>query len=592
MTAAAEQGAVQAAGDPADLRARARPTVVGIGASAGGLDALLRFFERVPRGHGVAFVVVAHHAPPGTSLLRDLLARRTPLDVVEIAGDDELRADHVYLAPSRGYVRVTGDRLQASDVGPPHRPIDALFGSLADDRGDRSIGIILSGTGVDGTRGVMDIRAADGLVLVQAPDSAKHPGMPESAIASRAADAVLSPEELAPRLLAYLRRPPLAEARRTVAEWASDLEATRAILAAVRSRTGHDLTSYKPSVVRRRLEHRMIARNAATVGDYAALLSGDAAEVDALFRQLLVRVTSFFRDPAAFDALSVELERYLRRQPEREVRAWVAGCATGEEAYSIAILLSETRARLGRAAPIRVFATDLDESAIAWARAGRYPEASLGQMDPARVHRHFVKVGGDYQVDAALRAMVTFAPQNLLGDAPFARLDLVACRNVLIYLDAEAQRQLLTMFHRCLRPDGLLFLGMTESLGMCGRLFQPLDARRRIFRGRDGQEAPMVPAPPAGIASSSTWAAPPETRALAPAQVTAAETTPRGPISRTEREAALDEAEERWRAVVHDLEISNQELRSLNQELQATNQELRSRIEELEAARGDESVTP
>ncbi|WP_034388778.1 CheR family methyltransferase [Deinococcus sp. YIM 77859] len=485
-------------GAPSDTTEATAPfppaAVVGIGGSAGALDGYERFFTALPGGGGMAFVVLAHLDPSGGGLMPELLARCTPLPVLEVTDGLEVQPDHVYVAPPGHTLALLHGTLLLTPDPQPYRPIDGFFQSLAADQGERAVAVVLSGMGTDGSLGVRAVKENLGRVFVQDPASAQYPSMPRSALASGVADQVLPAEELAAELYAQV----------THTEWLRVQEGTEGrpnaalqkILLHVRARTGHDFSLYKQNTLVRRIDRRMKSHQIAELSHYARYLAENPAEVDALFKDLLINVTSFFRDPLAFEALGAHLRTYLREHEDLSTfRAWVPGCSTGEEAYSIAMLLSEVLDEFGgeRYVQVQIFATDLDQEAIDVARLGLYSVQGVAGISPARLERFFIPRDGGYQVRSDLREMIVFARHNTFGDPPFTRLDLLSCRNMLIYFGAELQKQILPLFHYALKPGGLLFLGPSETLGSARDLFAPLDNRWKLYRRDPARASGVLP---------------------------------------------------------------------------------------------------
>lgn len=490
--------------------------MVGIGASAGGLEALEELFAAMPADTGMAFVVVTHLHPTHKSLLPELLGRCTSLPVVEAADGVKVEPNRVYVAPPGSMLAILGARLQRMDlpVAPaPRLPIDYFLRSLADDQGERAICVILSGTGTDGTLGLRAVKGGSGMAMVQEPSSARFSGMPASAIATGLADFVLAPRAMPQRLVAYSREPYLAGAEGpagalgpapasmpgAAAREDSDLvpEPLQKIFVLLRARTGHDFSGYKPSTIRRRIERRMAVHQIVEPQSYVRLLQSKPEELEILFKELLITVTSFFRDAGAFESLAKSgLAPRLAALPEHaSFRVWAPGCATGEEVYSLAILLREGLDAAGRQLDVKIFGTDLDSQAIEVARIGRYPEGIAADVSAARLERFFVGEEGGYRVRREIREMTVFAVQNVIRDPPFTRLDLLVCRNLLIYLNADLQRRILPMFHYALKPGGLLFLGPSETLGGSAGLFDAVDKRWKIYRRREtATSLPVFPA--------------------------------------------------------------------------------------------------
>ena len=490
--------------------------IVGIGASAGGLAALGDFFAPAPLDVGAAFVVVSHQPSGHVNLLPDLLQKHTAMPVVEAIDGMRLAPNHVYLStPGRTLAMLRGvlHVMDHESDGRVALPIDYFFRSLAEDQGDRAIGVILSGTGTDGTLGLKAIKAHAGMTMAQEVQSAKYAGMPESAIRSGAVDYVRPAGSMVEQIGAFLT----GVASRDAERLAGESPALGRIFVALRDRTGHDFSVHKASTSRRRIERRMNVHQIGTIEEYLRYLQINPQEVDALFRELLIGVTSFFRDPAAFDSLAGSgLPKLLDPRPDgSDVRVWVPGCSTGEEAYSLAILLREYLSAQERSLRVQIFATDLDRAAIETARAGLYPSGIASDVTAERLRRWFVQEDGHYRVKKDIRDLVIFAPHDLLTDPPFTKLDLLSCRNLLIYLESRAQRRLMPLFHYALRPGGLLFLGASESVDQHENLFSTVDRKWKIFR-RVNARRQVLDAFPIGRAKTRPVEAPPAERREVP----------------------------------------------------------------------------
>jgi two-component system CheB/CheR fusion protein len=479
----------KAVAEPGSLDARERTSfpIVGVGASAGGLEALQEFFNHMPVDAGMGFVIVTHMHREHTSVLPELLARTTGMPVVEATDGQDVEPDHVYVAPPGDDLTIKDGVLKRKDHQSDVKlPIDHFLRALADDQREHAICVILSGTGTDGTLGLRAIKGEAGMAMVQTTQSAKFAGMPSSAESTGLVDYTLSPADMPGQLVAYveeLRNRTRIPAR---AEPEFPPESLRQILGVLRMRTGNDFASYKTSTIRRRIERRMNVHRIKSPDDYARFLKENKHEANLLFRELLITVTSFFRDPDAFEALADCLPDLLQARGGRHtLRAWVPGCATGEEAYSVAIVLHECMARLDRALEAQVFATDLDPRAIETGRSGVYASGIAADVSKARIKRYFTHDHDTYRVNKEVREMVIFAPQNVLSDPPFTRLDLIVCRNLLIYFGTEQQKRLLPMFHYALRPGGLLFLGPSETIGPLDDLFALVDRKWKIYRRKE-----------------------------------------------------------------------------------------------------------
>ena len=467
--------------------------IAGIGASAGGLEAFERFFRACPVDTGVAFVLVPHLDPDHRSLLTEILQRTTSMPIAEAAQNQPVVANHVYIVPPNREMLIRGGRLQISEptrARGQRMPIDAFFRSLAAECASHAIGILLSGTATDGTLGLRAILDAGGVCIVQEPATAKYEGMPESAIAAGNATHIV-PVEKMPALLFTITRQTAVRKRPSRILPAAAIDGLNQILLRVRQGTGHDFSLYKKSTMARRVGRRMAQHQIAELAVYARYLKENPAEVQVLFKELLINVSSFFRDPAAFEALRDEVLRpLLAGQPADFVfRAWVAGCASGEEAYSLAILLREIMEDTGQELKVQIYATDLDDDAIVEARAGRYPSAIAENVTPERLQQFFTRDGEGYKVAKSIRDMVIFAVQSVIKDPPFTRLDLLSCRNLLIYLEAEQQESLIPNFHFALKPGGVLFLSTSESIAGHSNLFRVINRKWKFYRASNAHSA-------------------------------------------------------------------------------------------------------
>ena len=460
------------------------PMTVAIGASSGGLESLEHIFIAIPADCDLAFVVVMHFPPDGPPLLADLIRPYTSMEVLTAEDGMPLRPNTVYVPPPGRELTVSGGRLQlhAPEKSERLHPIDRFFSSLAADRGTRALAVVLSGFGQDGSEGVKRIKEEGGIVLVQEPETAVNPAMPWNAIATGAADAVLPAEEIADKIAEIARGechlPPRACLTTTLDE---DLQAVFAI---VKTRTGHDFSAYKRTTVLRRIERRMALNESGGLKKYLAILEQNPREAQAFCQEILIGVTNFFRDPDAFQVIGNEIipRLFANRDPDDPVRIWHACCASGEEAYSVAMLIREHLEKENLQAKVQIFATDIDETAVAQARAGIYADESVAELDEERLKRFFTRSDGRWQVAKSLREMIVFAHHSIIKDPPFSRLDLLVCRNFLIYLDPEMQKRLLTLFHLILKPGGILFLGASESVGRNPELFAIVDQKWKIFQ--------------------------------------------------------------------------------------------------------------
>jgi two-component system CheB/CheR fusion protein len=458
--------------------------VVGVGACAGGFDALKAFLDAMPSDSGMAFVVVTHQQPELPNILPELLAQRTRLPVARATDQLRLEPNHVYVSVPGHHLALSDGTLQLirpAEAAGLQLPVDHFFRSLAHDQADRAICVVLSGNGSDGTHGLRAIKEHGGMAIVQDVTSAHYAEMPHSAAQTFLADYVLRPEQIPARLLAHVQ----ASREHAALVDASDVslgEALPQIFALLRNRTGHDFTGYRRSTLERRIERRMRVHDVHEIVEYVSLLRTTPHELDLLFQELLITVTRFFRDPEAVAALGRELATRLAQQPAARMRVWVPGCATGEEAYSLAILLHELAENLGQRIDFRIFGTDLSPPAIEVARAGRYSASIAADVNEARLQRYFTADDQGYRVIQSLRDCVVFSTHNILSQPPLGKLDLVSCRNLLIYLDPPVQRQLFSMFHFALEARGVLWLGTSETVAGHPDLFTAIDPHSKIYQ--------------------------------------------------------------------------------------------------------------
>jgi two-component system CheB/CheR fusion protein len=462
--------------------------IVGIGASAGGLEALERFLSHVPKNSGIAFVIVQHLDPTREGIMPELLQRTTGMKVIQVKDRSLVQPNCVYVIPPNKDMSILHGVLHLLEPASPRGlrlPIDFFFRSLAQDRQEHSIGVILSGMGSDGTLGLRAIKEKAGMVLVQDPATAKFNGMPRSAIDAGLADIVAPVDDLPGRIIAILQRTPPGHSSELALEdkTQSALEKTIILL---RIHTGHDFSLYKQNTFYRRIERRMDIHQIDKIADYVRYLQENFQELDLLFKELLIGVTSFFRDTAAWDELRKKiLPALIARRPAGHIlRAWVPGCSTGEEAYSLAMMFKEVVEKIKprKKMTLQVFATDLNKDAIDKARQGIYPENICADVSPEHMRRFFKKEERGCRVTNEIRQMVIFAPQSLIMDPPFTKLDILSCRNLLIYLTAEMQKKLIPVFHYSLSSGGVLFLGSAETVGTFTDLFTPLNNKLRIFQ--------------------------------------------------------------------------------------------------------------
>src|ERR1700730_16303508 len=463
--------------------------IVGVGASAGGLEAFTQLLKSLGSGAEMAYVLVQHLDPSHESALTGLLAKATEMPVRQVTDATLVKPNHVYVIPpnvdmiiSRGILRLT----PRTETRGAHMPIDRFLRSLAEDQRSNAIGVILSGTASDGTLGLAAIKAEGGITFAQDKKSAKFDGMPQSAIAAGCVDFVLPPDAVGRELArirahAYLAPSSSSRTAQLVADGDPQL---KSILHLLRTASGVDFSDYKPATVKRRILRRMALNKRGKLKGYVQFLRHHPAEVEALYEDILIKVTSFFRDPDAFEALKTEVFPSIlkHRSPEEPIRDWVPGCSTGEETYSQAIALLGFLGNRRADIPIQLFGTDLGQGSIEKARAGTYPQSIAADVSPERLRRFFVKVEGGYRINKTIRDICVFARQNLLQDPPFSRIDVISCRNVLIYLGPVLQKRIMPIFHYALKPRGFLMLGGAEGiLGTASDLFELMDRKNKIY---------------------------------------------------------------------------------------------------------------
>lgn len=444
----------------------------------------------MPPDAGIAFVLIQHLDPTHKSILSELIQRYTSMKVMQVEDGTPLRADTVFVIPPNRYMAIFNGKLQlldATEVPGLRTPIDYFFRSLAEDQKERAIGIVLSGTGTEGASGLRAIKGEGGMAMAQEPRSAKYDGMPRNSIATGVVDYILPPQEMPEQLLSYIHHAIFKRsAQETEATPTSD-SLLEKIFMLLRSRSGHDFSNYKHNTILRRIDRRMAVHQIERLSDYVRYLQQDPREGDILFKELLIGVTGFFRDREAFDALKEKaLTKLFERRPaERAIRIWVPGCATGEEAYSIAILCRDIMDRLKQDFNVQVFATDIDSKAVETARHGRYPASISVDVPQELLDRHFTSEDGFHAVTKEIRDMVVFAIQNVITDPPFSKIDLISCRNLLIYFGAELQKRVLPLFHYALKKDGFLFLGSSETAGEFSDYFSVQDRKWKIFKRKE-----------------------------------------------------------------------------------------------------------
>lgn len=476
------------------------PFIVALGASAGGLEAITRFFDHVPHDTGAVFVLVQHLSPDFKSLMPSLLAKHTTMPIRLVEQGEAITPDTVYLIPPAKDMTLTERQLNIADrkaTQVPHLPINTFFESIATHARERVVSIILSGTGSDGTKGVKAVKEAGGFVLVQEPDSAEYDGMPINAIATGLADVVAEPKELAHRLTDFLREPSISIRKQLLASTkrrTSSGDPLQDLFHAMKDRTGVDFSLYKPSTVHRRIERRIAVTQAQSVAEYYSYCMESPTELRQLFRELLINVTGFFRDPEAFKILNKECIEPLVQSYEggEPARIWVPGCATGEEAYSIAILLEEAKEKFHvEDFEFKVFATDVSEEIIQVATKSHFTEGACADLSSDRIQRFFRREGENFVPKMHLRDRMVFVTHNVICDPPFTRIDLVSCRNMLIYFDSKAQNRALACLHFAVKPQGVLWLGPSESLGLIGEDFEVLESRWKFYRKRNDRKLPL-----------------------------------------------------------------------------------------------------
>ena len=463
--------------------------VVGLGASAGGLEALEIFFTHMPPDSGIGFVIIQHLSPTYKSMMVSLLSKNTQMTVLEIQDGMTVKTNHVYLNPPNRNVIIINGMLQLMEpvkTGGVNLPIDCFFRSLAEEMGEKAICVILSGTATDGTLGLKAVKGEGGLAVVQDPASAKYDGMPRNAIAAGIVDFILPVEKIPAELVKYVRAPYMAPSKKIIVTNGQFANYIQKIFALIRSVTGHDLSHYKQTTIRRRIERRMAIHQINKISDFVKYLQQTSSEIDILFKDMLIGVTSFFRDPKAFEVLKQQVLPALlkNKPPNTPIRIWTVGCSTGEEAYSMAILFSEAMDMIKQNYNIQIFASDIDVQAIETARLGTYPDSIVADVSQDRLNQYFVKEDNTYKIKKQIRDMIVFAVQNVIKDPPFSKIDFLSCRNLLIYMDGELQKEVLPLLHYTLNPDGVLFLGPSESIGEFTDLFHPVDSKWKIFHSK------------------------------------------------------------------------------------------------------------
>ena len=462
----------------------ARPFVVGLGASAGGLEALQQFFRFLPASSGLSFVVVQHLSPDYKSFMADILGKYTTMRVVQAENQMAVEPNTVYLIPPKNNMTLRAGKLFLTEYisGRLNHPIDVFFTSLAEENKERAVAVILSGTGSDGTNGAKAIKEHGGLTIVQDPATAQFDGMPRSAISAGLADWVLSPQEIAGEVINFFQHHAVGELEKDDALFSDD-ETFAHIYAVLKKASGIDFTYYKRTTVLRRIERRLVVTHNASLAEYAQHLDSSPDEAHILVKEILIGVTNFFRDPAFFEKLKYSaIYNIVQNSTENEpIRVWSAGCSTGEEAYSLAILFRETLDELGLRRDVKIFATDIDVKAIEQAGKGVFAESIADDITAERLAKFFIKHNDRYHISKDIRRMIIFAPHNMLSDPPFGKLDLISCRNVMIYFQQVLQRSLFAIFHSALKNGGYLFLGKSETANEYPSVFQPACSAEKIY---------------------------------------------------------------------------------------------------------------
>ncbi|ETA68852.1 methylase of chemotaxis methyl-accepting protein [Methanolobus tindarius DSM 2278] len=461
--------------------------IVGIGASAGGLEAIEEVFNSMPSNTGMAFVIIQHLSPDYKSLMVELLSKRTKMEVLRAEEGMLVEPNKIYLIPPKNNLTIFHGKLLLSEHDNhrvPNFPIDIFLESLAEDQGNKAIGIILSGTGSDGMRGIKAIKEKGGMVMVQREDSAKFDGMPKSAISTGIVDYVLTTREMPEQLISFIEHPYASNPAETNV-LLSDQKSMGKLFSLLRKKHKVDFTHYKMNTVVRRVERRMVVNHISEFRDYVGYLENNPQEITNLYKELLIGVTHFFRDKDAFDYIAQKsIIDIINKSGEKEIRIWVAGCSTGEEAYSLAIILKETMEMIGKHIYVKIFATDVDEDAILKAASGRYPEAIVSDVNPERLHKYFIATDNEFRISKEIREMIVFAKHDVLMDPPFPNIDLISCRNLLIYLQPVLQSRVLELFNYSLKPGGILFLGPSETTGDMSDNFEPMNHKWKIYRSR------------------------------------------------------------------------------------------------------------
>lgn len=471
--------------------------IVGIGASAGGLEALQEFFDGMPSSPGAAFVIVQHLSPDYKSFMGELLARHTSIPIDIVTDNITIEIDHVYLIPPKMNMTIQGGKLHLKEIEGRslNLPIDIFFRSLAADQENNAIGIILSGTGSDGTLGIRAIKENGGMTMVQDDQTAKFDGMPRSSISTGMVDLVLSPSLLAQELANYIKHPFINKNIAIESQLLQNQSVFNKIIATLHDAKNVDFSNYKQNTLIRRLEKRISINRFEKVTDYVSYLTVTPKEISALFNDMLIGVTRFFRDEKSFDTLATAVIPLIFEQhtDKSEIRIWCPACSTGEEAYTLAILFKEYMAKNNIIKDVKIFATDIDEESLAYAGSGLYPSNISADVPSKILAKHFIRKDSGYQINDNIRRMIIFARHNIIDEPPFSKLDLVSCRNLLIYLNIDVQQKILGTFHVCLKNDGFMFLGSSESLGKLSEGFDVIDSKSKLFRKRNRYKPESFP---------------------------------------------------------------------------------------------------
>jgi len=475
--------------------------IVGIGASAGGLETLKVFFSSMPADADIAFVVIQHLSPRHKSIMSSLLEKHTRMPVREIQDGMDISPNCVYLNPPDKNVAVFNRRLHLMEpikTNGINLPIDFFFRSLSEDLREKAVGIIVSGTASDGTLGIKAIKAEGGMAMVEDPATAKYEGMPRSAVKTGLVDFILPVEKMSEALIAYLKHPLLKSPGKTKVSETDTQKQLQKVFALIRSDTGHDFSQYKQSTIQRRIERRLAVHQIEKLSDYIFYMQKNSTEIQALFKDMLIGVTNFFRDAEAYQVLGQKLLSDLLqgKKPDTALRCWVVGCSTGEEAYSLAIIFSEVMEKLNKFFKVQIFATDIDEAALDNARRGVFPDSIAADVSKKRLSQFFTKGDGVFKIKKQIRNMVVFSLQNVINDPPFSRLDLVSCRNLMIYMDTALQKKIIPLLHYTLNPEGILWLGTSESISGFTDLFQPLDVKFKIYQCKEAITTGIIDYPP------------------------------------------------------------------------------------------------